>query len=145
MNEAPIEYVGRTMMNVMLVFDKDLSFQETLREMSLDISLKTFLVPIVDKSGVAGEFMMKVYKELSQQYNLDEVNEDGFFGSWESLRWASEESMRGPKCGKCGTETKAILYGMPGEDFDFENFESGGCIVSDESPIWFCRNCGWQI
>lgn len=133
------------MMNVILLFERDSSFQETLGEIKLEIGLSTFIAPLTDKSGVSGEFMMKIYRELSQQFNLDKVNEDGFSGSWESLRWASEESMRGPKCGKCGKETKAILYGMPGEDFDFENFESGGCIIDNDSPIWLCRSCGWEI
>ena len=145
MTEAPIEYVGRTIMNVLLRFDKDPAFQKTMEEQGLSFTLRDALQPIVDTTGIAGSSMLNVYKVLSWEFELDKVNDDDFSGTWESLRWPNEESMRGPNCGSCQNRTTAILYGMPGEDFDFENFVSGGCIVSDDAPIWVCRNCGWEI
>ena len=45
-----------------------------------------------------------------------------------------------PGCGALGTLRK-ILYGMPGEDFDFEKYEVGGCIV--EVNDLACKECGW--
>ena len=45
-----------------------------------------------------------------------------------------------PSCGGLGTLRK-ILYGMPGEDFDFEKYEVGGCIVEVNDVS--CKECGW--
>ena len=45
-----------------------------------------------------------------------------------------------PGCGGIGTLRK-ILYGMPGEDFDFEKYEVGGCIVEVNDVA--CKECGW--
>ena len=46
-----------------------------------------------------------------------------------------------PGCGEMGTLRK-ILYGMPGEDFDFEKYEVGGCIVGIDDVA--CRECNWS-
>jgi len=45
-----------------------------------------------------------------------------------------------PECKKENT-VKRILYGMPGEDFDFEKYIVGGCIP--DSAIAECSYCGW--
>ena len=46
------------------------------------------------------------------------------------------------KCPKCGEKMlKKIVYGMPGEDFDFKNSFVGGCIPSAEDIG--CKNCEW--
>ncbi len=145
MKESPIEYVGRTMMNLFLTFGNDPEFKATTEESGMEITMQALLEPIVDSGGPAGARMVSWYRKLSNQFDLDKVNDDNFDGSWNSLRWQDEESMEGPNCGSCGNQTTAILYGMPGEDFDFEKFESGGCIVCDSDPVWVCRKCGWQI
>jgi hypothetical protein len=38
-----------------------------------------------------------------------------------------------PKCGKVGF-LRQIIYGLPNEDFDFENNISGGCLVGGDWP-----------
>ena len=48
-----------------------------------------------------------------------------------------------PPCGKDGDIHK-IIYGMPTPEFDFDNYESGGCVIFDEAPNWMCRNCRWE-
>lgn len=47
-------------------------------------------------------------------------------------------------CGYCGQNesVKEVLYGMPGDDFDFETYISGGCIPED--VIARCTSCGWE-
>ena len=37
-----------------------------------------------------------------------------------------------------------ILYGLPGEDFDFEKYAVGGCLVEENQPDIRCRDCGWS-
>ena len=48
-----------------------------------------------------------------------------------------------PECNQSGTIMR-ILYGMPGSDFDFRRFASGGCIFEEESPDVTCRKCMWE-
>ena len=48
-----------------------------------------------------------------------------------------------PNCGVKGT-LKKIIYGMPSDDFDFEKYIVGGCVVSDLDPEIGCRRCGWR-
>ena len=45
-----------------------------------------------------------------------------------------------PQCGARGL--KKILYGMPGDDFEFDKFIVGGCIMS-EVDIG-CAKCDWS-
>lgn len=47
-------------------------------------------------------------------------------------------------CGYCGRNdsVKEILYGMPGDDFDYGTFISGGCIPEDVAAR--CASCGWE-
>ena len=46
------------------------------------------------------------------------------------------------KCPSCGEKTlKKILYGMPGEDFEFQKYFVGGCIPGPEDIG--CKNCEW--
>ena len=49
------------------------------------------------------------------------------------------------KCPFCadGGDVHEIVYGMPSEDFDFEKYEVGGCIVFDDAPDYRCRTCDW--
>ena len=49
-------------------------------------------------------------------------------------------------CPTCGTrgDIHKIVYGHPTPDFDFDEFESGGCEVFFDQPNWMCRNCGWD-
>jgi hypothetical protein len=45
-------------------------------------------------------------------------------------------------CPNCGEKTlKKIVYGMPGEDFDFQKNFVGGCIPGPEDIG--CKNCEW--
>ena len=44
-----------------------------------------------------------------------------------------------PQCGHVGL--KKILYGMPGDDFPFEKYIVGGCIMS-EADVG-CTQCDW--
>ena len=45
-------------------------------------------------------------------------------------------------CPACGEKTlKKIVYGMPGENFDFRKNFVGGCIPSPEDIG--CKNCEW--
>ncbi len=48
-----------------------------------------------------------------------------------------------PQCKGQG-DIHQIIYGFPTEDFDFDIYESGGCVVSYPQPNWRCRNCGWE-
>ena len=45
-----------------------------------------------------------------------------------------------PGCGEISTLRK-ILYGMPGEDFNFEKYEVGGCNIEVNDVA--CKECGW--
>ena len=46
-------------------------------------------------------------------------------------------------CPQCGTKSlKKILYGMPGDDFDFDKYIVGGCMPS-EADIG-CAQCDWS-
>jgi hypothetical protein len=48
----------------------------------------------------------------------------------------------GFKCPQCGEKMlKKIVYGLPGEDFDFKKYFVGGCILSPEDIG--CLNCEW--
>ena len=45
-------------------------------------------------------------------------------------------------CPSCGEKTlKKIVYGMPGDDFDFQKNFVGGCIPANEDIG--CKNCEW--
>ena len=50
-------------------------------------------------------------------------------------------------CPQCNKEnTVPIVYGlifdiMPNEE-DEEDYEAGGCVVTDNDPDYFCRDCG---
>ena len=49
-------------------------------------------------------------------------------------------------CPSCGVKggLKKILYGMPGQDFDFEKYIVGGCCVTERDPEIGCVKCGWE-
>ena len=47
-------------------------------------------------------------------------------------------------CPQCNKEnTVPIVYGFR-EDFgeDEQDYESGGCVINDNDPDYFCRDCG---
>jgi hypothetical protein len=45
-------------------------------------------------------------------------------------------------CPSCGEKTLTkIIYGMPGDGFDFQKYFVGGCVMSDEDIG--CKNCEW--
>ena len=132
-------------MNLVLAYEKDPKFQKLKSELGLDLNLTLLLNPIVDPKGPESEYMLFAYRKLSQSLHLDLVNRDDSKPDFYSLFWKDESEMVGPMCGNCGTQTTPILYGMPGEDFDFDYFEVGGCIVSDSDRVYLCRECGWQI
>ena len=48
-----------------------------------------------------------------------------------------------PKCGERGT-LKEIIYGMPGPDFDHNEYIVGGCVISASDPEFGCSICGWE-
>lgn len=45
-----------------------------------------------------------------------------------------------PQCGEVGPQK--IIYGMPSDDFNFDKYIVGGCIVN-EANIG-CTKCGWS-
>ncbi len=50
-----------------------------------------------------------------------------------------------PNCGGIGT-LRTLIFGMPDPaEFDFENYEVGGCCLNDDGydPDIACRKCGW--
>lgn len=55
--------------------------------------------------------------------------------------------MKKLSCPNCKKEnTVPIVYGlifdiMPNEE-DEEDYEAGGCVVTDNDPDYFCRDCG---
>ena len=145
MAESPFQYVGKTLMNLLLVFGQDQNFQILMDEMNLQLDLELLLQPIVDPDEAKKEYIVYVYKKLSEILELDPVNEIGFKSDFTSLLWRDENEISGPPCGNCQLKTTPILYGMPGDDFNYDRFISGGCIVEESNPIWECRNCGWAI
>ena len=51
-------------------------------------------------------------------------------------------------CPKCnGTNTCQISYGYPGDEEEYlklvaeKKLYPGGCIIEDDSPVWYCNNC----
>ncbi len=53
------------------------------------------------------------------------------------------------KCPKCKSiNVIPIVYGLPTPEAEEEAkkglFKLGGCIVSEESPKWHCKNCGYE-
>jgi hypothetical protein len=49
-----------------------------------------------------------------------------------------------PECERVGTLRK-ILYGMPDpENFDFDKYAVGGCVVTGFDPDIACRECDWS-
>ncbi len=44
-----------------------------------------------------------------------------------------------PGCGDQGLQR--IIYGMPSEDFEFDKYIVGGCVMADYDIG--CKKCGW--
>ena len=53
--------------------------------------------------------------------------------------------MKCPECEQVGS-LKEIIYGMPGEDFDFARYAVGGCCLSGAGidPNVSCPACEWE-
>lgn len=54
-----------------------------------------------------------------------------------------------PTCPACGcNQVASILYGLPDdsdelrEDLRMKRVTLGGCVVSDDDPLWHCNVCG---
>ena len=49
-------------------------------------------------------------------------------------------------CPQCQQKAvlQRILYGMPGPDFDYSRYASGGCLVELGQPDIACKECGWS-
>lgn len=47
-----------------------------------------------------------------------------------------------PSCQEKGS-LQIILYGLPGDDFDYTKYASGGCLVEPMQPDIACKACGW--
>lgn len=47
-----------------------------------------------------------------------------------------------PQCLKIGS-VKEILYGMPGDSFNFERYIVGGCLEPEDAPEVSCTACEW--
>ena len=44
-----------------------------------------------------------------------------------------------------GSEIKEIVYGLPDiENFDFESFEVGGCLVTGDDDKYRCSRCEYS-
>ena len=50
-------------------------------------------------------------------------------------------SLACPECGEIGMLRK-IIYGMPSDDFNFDKYIVGGCIISEADIS--CPNCEWS-
>ena len=51
---------------------------------------------------------------------------------------------KNPDCPNCGNEMAEILYGLvpdPGDDLKNQKVFIGGCMVSEEDPIYHCYKC----
>jgi len=48
-----------------------------------------------------------------------------------------------PQCKTVG-KLKKIVFGMPGEDFDFEKYIVGGCVITGDDPEIGCAECRWE-
>ena len=52
-----------------------------------------------------------------------------------------------PKCPKCSSKDSVvrIAYGLPGNEMRKESVEGkivlGGCIVKEDAPDWYCKEC----
>lgn len=60
---------------------------------------------------------------------------------------SSAEQSEWSSCPACGSgDVLPIVYGLPGPGLrqQAENGEVvlGGCVVSDDSPVWYCNHCG---
>ena len=57
--------------------------------------------------------------------------------------------MKTPSCPKCNNDnTCDIIYGYPGDEEEYlklvaeKKIYPGGCCIEDDSPTWYCNNCG---
>jgi len=37
-----------------------------------------------------------------------------------------------------------MINGMPGDEFDFQKYAVGGCLVGDNQLDVLCKDCGWS-
>jgi len=48
-----------------------------------------------------------------------------------------------PKCCQKGN-LQRMIDGMPGDEFDFQKYAVGGCLVGDNQLDVLCKDCGWS-
>ena len=53
------------------------------------------------------------------------------------------------QCSKCGSEKVVpIVYGLPGPELEREwekgAVELGGCIIRDNNPQYYCKDCEYR-
>ena len=65
MKETPFEYIGKTLMNLFLVYEKDPKYKSLMTELNLELSLQLLLAPIVDPDGPEASHMIDAYRKLS--------------------------------------------------------------------------------
>ena len=52
-----------------------------------------------------------------------------------------------PKCPKCSSKdfVVPIVYGFPGnemqKEYNEEKIELGGCLIEEDAPDWYCKEC----
>ena len=52
-----------------------------------------------------------------------------------------------PKCPKCSSKDSVvpIKYGFPGtgmqKEYGEEKIELGGCVIEEDAPDWYCKEC----
>ena len=52
-----------------------------------------------------------------------------------------------PKCPKCSSKDSVvpIVYGFPGDEMQKEyherKIELGGCVIEEDAPDWYCKEC----
>lgn len=72
----------------------------------------------------------------------DVIVSGGFYALDMSANLRRRKRLRTLVCPQCGAlGLKRIIYGMPDEDFPFEKYIVGGCIMS-EADIG-CTKCDW--
>ena len=49
------------------------------------------------------------------------------------------------KCKKCGCVLKKYIYGKVTGDIDRSKYALGGCIISEDNPVYRCPNCNEDL
>ena len=89
------------------------------------------------------EFLKKHEAEFRNWYFEGDHDEYpwAFFDYLEQKRKSRKFSK---KCPNCGAKLKKILYGLPDGEIDLEEYEIGGCCITDDDPKLVCSECGFR-